>query len=188
MIFLKKEKKLTVDEMIQMEKELEQSILLKKGLSADEKNLSEILNLKVEYVDNMEDDNEAELLPINDNRYFGLIRLPKELNKTKFAYTHEIIHYIFDVGYGKRVNSKFARKKKGKTISREEQKTNYKTAAYIMPREEIWQALVEYDNKRPKMDELEFVSGLKRRYGQSELAVIRRIREVRRMARQGYCK
>lgn len=178
-----KEKRFTVAEMEKMEGELRGSKLYSLKLSADDSRLSEKLRLKVEYVTDMADDNEAELLPIADNNYYGLIRLRKELKKYKFAYIHEIIHYIFDVGYGNRVTKCYARKKKGKTKDREEQKTNYMTAAYIMPAEEIEKELEQYDHTIPKMDELAFISGLKTRYEQNETAVIRRIREVRRLAK-----
>lgn len=134
----------------------------------------------------MDNDNEAELGPIDDEAYLGLIRLRKELTKYKFAHSHEIIHYIFDVGYGKRVTKTFTRKRKGKTDCVEEQKTNYMAAAYIMPFGQIAEKLQEYDDSHPKMDEIKFISDLKRYYGQSETAVVRRIREVRKLSKKGY--
>ena len=110
--------------MEEMENTLRNSKLYLLKLSADDEDLSEKLGLKVEYVTNMADDNEAELIPIDDSNYYGLIRLRKELKKHKFAYIHEIIHYIFDVGYGNKVDECFFRKKKGKTNSHEEQRTS----------------------------------------------------------------
>lgn len=185
MLLWKKKKGFTVREMEEMEEELRNSKLYSLGLSADDEKLSEKLGLKVEYVTDtaIKDDNEAELLPSDDDRYYGLIRLRKELEKYKFAYIHEIIHFIFDVGYGNKVTECYARKRKGKTDRSEEQRTNYKTAPYIMPEEKILDALHDYDNSRPKMDELQFLRGLQEQYEQSEEAVIRRIREVRRMSR-----
>lgn len=112
-----REKGFTVTEMREMENALRNSVLYSLKLTAD--------------------DNEAELLPIDDNNYYGLIRMRKELKKYKFVYIHEIIHYIFDVGYGNKVTECFSRKKKGKTNSHEEQRTNYMTAAYIMPSAQI---------------------------------------------------
>lgn len=56
-----------------------------------------------------------------------------------------------------------------------------------MPYSQILQALQEYDESVPKMDELKFVRGLQKRYEQSETAVIRRIREVRSLKKYGYC-
>ena len=172
-----KNKNFTVAEMKEMENELRNSMLYSLNLSADDDDLSGKLKLKVEYVKDMADDNEAELIPSNDSNYYGLIKLRKELKKYKFAYIHEII----DVGYGKKVTKNFFRKKKGKTNSHEEQKTNYMTAAYIMPYEQIVKELDKYDHSVPKMDEIMFIRKLQRQYEQSETAVIRRIREVRKM-------
>lgn len=187
MSLFKKEKKFTVNEMIEMEEELKSSELHIMGLNADDKELFKKLQLKVEYVDDMNNDNEAELLPADDGTHLGIIRLRKELKKYKFAYIHEIIHYIFDVGYGNKVTKAYARKRQGKTDSYDEQRINYKTAAYIMPHTQILQELQNYDNSKPKMDELKFVHGLQKRYEQSETAVVRRIREVRSLKKNGYC-
>lgn len=180
-----REKGFTVTEMREMENALRNSVLYSLKLTADDNELSDKLGLKVEYVMNMSDDNEAELLPIDDNNYYGLIRMRKELKKYKFAYIHEIIHYIFDVGYGNKVTECFSRKKKGKTNSHEEQRTNYMTAAYIMPSAQIAGELYKYDHSVPKMDELAFIRTLQARYQQSETAVIRRIREVRKLIKSG---
>lgn len=182
-----KKKQLSVEQMIEMEDALKHCELVTMNLHPDDEKLFEKLHLKVEYVDDMDDDNEAELCPIDDDFYLGLIRLRKELTKYKFAYSHEIIHYIFDVGYGKRVTDSFTRKRKGKTDSIEEQKTNYMAAAYIMPYKQFVSELQKYDDSHPKMDEVKFISDLKKRYGQSETAVIRRIREVRMMSKVKYC-
>lgn len=173
--------------MIEMEEELKHSVLHTMKLNADDKDLFKKLQLKVEYVDDMDNDNEAELLPDVDGSYLGIIRLRKELKKYKFAYTHEIIHYIFDVGYGNKVTKAYARKRQGKTDSYDEQRINYKTAAYIMPYPQILHALRDYDNSNPKMDELKFVRDLQRHYEQSETAVVRRIREVRSLKKNKYC-
>ena len=183
-----KGKRFTVEEMLEMENALKNSVLYSLKLRADDDRLSDKLGLKVEYVTDMEDDNEAELLPDADDKYYGIIRLRKKLEKYKFAYIHEIIHYIFDVGYGNKVTECFSRRKKGRTDSREEQRINYMTAAYIMPSEQILKALYKYDHNLPKMDEIMFVRTLQKRYGQSETAVIRRIREVRRLIRSGKLK
>lgn len=180
-MLLGKKKGFTVKEMNDMENELKNSKLYSLKLSADDRKISDKLGLKVTYVTDMSNDDEAELLPTDDPDYFGLIKLKKELAKYKFAYIHEIIHYIFDVGYGNRVATCFSRKRRGKTESREEQRTNYKTAAYIMPADQIARALDVYDHSVPKQDEIEFIRSLQERYEQSERAVIRRIREVRKL-------
>lgn len=186
MMFFKKDNKFSIDEMIKMEDELRSSELYSMTLNADDPTLSEKLNLSVQYVDDMDDDNEAELLPIDQSPFLGLIRLRKVLKKHRFAYIHEIIHYIFDVGYGNKVSAKFTRKRKGKTDTQEEQKTNYLTAAYVMPYEKMLAELELYDSSKPKMDELKFIHDLQKKYEQEDDAVVRRIREVRRLEKNGY--
>lgn len=187
MLFFKRREKLTIAEMILMEEELKNSELHSLNPQMGIEKLASELQLKIEYVSNLEEDNEAELLPPDDEEHLGLIRLRKDSEKDKFACIHEIMHFIFDVGYGNKVTKRYARRKKGTPISAEEQKINYKTAAYIMPQEEIMDALHTYDTTRPRMDEIKFVRDLQSRYGQSETAVIRRIREVRRLTKAGYC-
>ena len=186
MILLKR-KSFSTEEMIKMEQELRDSVLYSKNLNADDPHLSEKLKLKVEYVDDMDKDNEAELMPIADDSCLGLIRLRKELEKHRFAYMHEVMHFIFDVGYDKKVEKTYTRKRKGKTNSDEEQRINYKTAAYIMKYDEIYSKIEEYDNSRPKLDELKFILNLQKDYEQDEETVFRRIKEVRRLKRAGYC-
>lgn len=186
-MFDKWKKEFSIEEMIEMENALKNSVLRRLYLNAADTDLLERLKLEIEYVDSMDDENEAELLPAKDGNYLGLIRLRRELEKYRFAYSHEIIHYIFDVGYEKRVERSYTRKRQGKTKSRAEQVTNYLTAAYVMPYEEICEALAIYDNSHPKMDEIKFIGSLRKKYDQSETAVVRRIREVRRLKKSGYC-
>lgn len=149
----------------------------------DDDDLPEKLKLKVEYVDNDElpTDTEAELRPIEDKSYNGLIRISDKNRKTRFPYMHEIIHYLKDVGVDNRVERVFARKVTGKTESIDEQHVNYLTAASVMRYQEVKKKLIEYDKKRPKMDELAFVEALCKEYNQERVAVIRRIGEVRRL-------
>ncbi len=149
------------------------------GLS--EQSLSEALNLKVEYVspNELEDHTEAELRPIADSAYNGLIRVNSRERDERFAYLHEIMHYLRDVGKGNRVQQVFTRKSKGRTENQHEQEINYMTAAYRMPYTKMELALREYDCASPKMDEVRFVSGLAAAYHMSSETVIRRIREVR---------
>lgn len=176
----KKKIKLNIDEMIALEKKLkefrEQS---EYGKVFSEANPAERLRLKVEYTEEIGKKTEAVLMPIEDEDFFGLIKVKKSLEKQKFAYMHEIVHYVFDVGIGKRVQKEYDRSEKGETPSKEEQEINYLTAAAIMNIEDIQKDLKEYDESRPKKDEILFVQDLKKKYDQSQEAVLRRIREAR---------
>lgn len=184
-MFFNKKYALSVHEMIELEKRLRASVLYSPDMMTTDEELSDKLHFKIEYVDKMDDDNEAELLPIESDKYWGLIRLRKESQNNRFAYMHEVMHYIFDVGYGNKVTKKFTRKKREKTANREEQKINYTAAAYIMPYEDILTELNAYDVSRPKMDEIKFVRNLRSKYNQSETATLRRIREVRKISKAG---
>ena len=53
-----------------------------------------------------------------------------------------------------------------------------------MPYEEILKALQEYDKSFPKMNAIQFVRKLQETFEQSETAVIRRIKEVRRISKR----
>lgn len=148
--------------------------------------LADELNLKVKYLsDNeMSKNTEAELSPIDENTGFlGLITIKDAYKETKFAYMHEIIHYLYDVGKGKRVKEKFTRMVKGKTKDKHEQDINYITAAATMKMADIKKAIQKYDEQKPFVDELNFINELSKRYNQSPDAVIRRIQEVRRLSK-----
>lgn len=181
-MFLKK--MLPVSEMLKLETWIEENINNSDiaNYTSDMK-LSEKLQLKVEYVDPEElpKDTEAELAPTEEEGYMGVIRINKRYRNKSFSYMHEIIHYLHDVGRGKRVVLCFSRKTKGKTNSVHEQRINYLTAGNIMKYREIKKALQRYDDSFPKMDELEFIENLCDKYGQEKVAVIRRIREVRKI-------
>ena len=128
----------------------------------------------------MQKHTEAELAPIDDEEYFGLIRINKKYNTQFFSYMHEIIHYVRDVGIGNRVQEVYTRKAKGKTKDPYEQKTNFVVAAVTMPYGKIKKAIQMYDKSIPRMDELAFVDRLCQEYNQDRTAVIRRIQEVRK--------
>ena len=155
----------------------------------DEK-LSTILKLKVEYVDkrSMPENVEAQLCPIAETDYFGLIKLNRDLQNERFSYMHEIIHYLRDVGLNNRVDRIFTRKIKGKTESIEEQETNYLAAAATIPYQDMEKQIYKYDHTKPKMDEVIFVHSLCEKYGQSRVAVLRRVREVRRIQKSKRAK
>jgi len=151
--------------------------------SLDDKDLPQKLGLKVEYVGTkaMDPDVEAELRPIDDTQYNGLIRISSTQKNTLFPYMHEIIHYLRDVGMGNRVQQVFTRKTTGKTETEDEQYVNYLTAGAVMRYQEIKKLLEQYDKSKPKMDEMAFVESICEKYKQDRVAVIRRIGEVRRL-------
>lgn len=56
---------------------------------------------------------------------------------------------------------------------------NYVIEAYLMPIDEITEEINKYDNSYPKLDELEFVNNLCKKYNVDKKAIIERIRNVR---------
>ena len=56
--------------------------------------------------------------------------------------------------------------------------------AHTMPFKAIQTAIEEYDNSHPKMDELQFVSDLCKRYSARRIDVIDRIQYVRRILKR----
>lgn len=184
--FSRKKDDLSVNDMVEIENWLAEECVPLIGKKTPEDQLSDRFNLKVEYTSPEELDRyvEAELRPSDDPNYNGLICVNTALMGTSFAYLHEIMHYIQDVGIGKRVMRTFTRKSRGHTETQHEQRINYATAAYIIPYDEVVPMICEYDKSRPKMDELKFVNHFTEKYGQSRDVVIRRIREVRKIQRQ----
>ena len=183
MLFGHKKNKLTTSEMIKLEEWLEANCIPHIGPFTSEEDLSARLKLKVEYVDpkNLDKFVEAELVPATSPEFNGLIKVSAKCEGNAFAYLHEIIHYIYDVGIGNRVNETFARMSKGHTKTEHEQKINYMAAAYSMRYDKVEPKIREYDESRPKMDELKFVSDMCREFNQPRAVVIRRIQEVRRI-------
>lgn len=107
-----REKFYSVEDMYDWEDLLAKSKLYSLELKADQKeDLLKKLHLKVEYTDNLPEDVEAELLSIEDSQFYGLIKLNADSKNKKFAFIPEIIQYIFEVGYEKKVTKSFVRKK-----------------------------------------------------------------------------
>ena len=178
-----KKNKLTIEKMIEIEKLIEKMQSEFSCQSITDKEFLNELNLKLEYVspDEFPNDTEAELCPSEDESYLGLIRVNNKFANTRFAYVHELIHYLMDVGIGNKVTQSYARKTKGQTTDPHEQEINYATAAAILNRQYIEEILVAYDTSKPKMDELKMVNDICKQYEQNRTTVIRRIQEVRKL-------
>lgn len=173
----------SVAHMKALEKELENYDIdmYRKGKDQSDTALAQNLNLLVKYCskDELPEDTEAMLCPVDDTAHFGVIKIQKECATTSFSFRHEIIHYFRDVKVGNRVTVELARKIKGKKPNDEEQEINYLTAASIMPFEKISEKLAEFESIRSKEREKAFLSDLAKKYEQDEDAVLRRIVEVR---------
>lgn len=181
MLFRNKTSDLSVDKTIKLEKDLENSILAQIGYKKQDEVLAKEFNLEILVDDKLPEDVEAVLdeptLPTPN----GVVRIKSKYVDNHFSFIHEIMHYVFDVGTGNKVKMQYARNVKGKTKDPREQEINYLTAAYQLPYAEMKNKLKEFNNSYPK-DELKFVAGLCDEYKQPREAVLRRIREVKRIA------
>ena len=181
-----KRTKISTERMIQLERKLEKISYIRDIQEKSESDVAKELKLKVLFVPaiSLSSDVEAVLEPIdtaNADLYNGLIRIKDEYKNSRFAYVHELLHYIMDIGAGKKVDRSFARNIKGKTKDVEKQEMNYMTAATLLPKEAIEKRIREYDQKHPKMDEIALVRSICQDYSQSWDSVIRRIQEIRKI-------
>lgn len=181
-MLFKRKNHLSTKEMIKLEE-----ITQKRGLCqlVNRDNLLEELSLKLEYVDTDKDktwnkDTEAVLMPCEDNKFNGIIKIQDKYKNSKFAYVHEIVHYVIDADR-KKVTETYTRKTKGNTPDKHEQKINYITAASTMPFKDIKLRLEDYDRSSPKEDEVKMIAELSEKYQQKNSVILRRIQEVRRI-------
>lgn len=180
----RKRKALPVDKMIKLEDWIDSNINETDLCECDTgSKMSKTLKLKVEHVNagELSKNIEAILAPIDDDNFFGVIRVCDENSHKSFSYMHEIMHYLYDVGRGQRVTRVFERQKKKKVNDDHEQDIDYLAASSIMKYREIKKHIRDYDSSSPKMDELAFIEGLCAKFNQERIAVIRRIREVRKV-------
>lgn len=177
---------LPVDKMIELEETLSSSILSSIGFAKTDEDLADQLGLEIRVVDNddLPPNTEATLTKSKNRNFYGLIQVKKKYRVNMFACIHEIMHYVFDVKCNNYVEKTFERRIKGKTNSQHEQEINYLAAAYSMPYDQMLKAIKEFNESTPKADELLFVSDLCKKYGQSRVSVLRRVREVKRIARK----
>lgn len=181
MLFRRSSRDLPVEKTLILEKALLESELSKIGYMCTDTHLASQFGLNIIVDDELPKDIEAVLDKPTEETYNGTIRVKSQYRDNKFSCIHEIVHYIFDVGIGNTVTKRFARNVTGKTKDPREQEINYLTAAYQLPYDKIYKELKEFNKSYPK-DELKFIYGLCETYNQPQAAVLRRVREVKRIA------
>lgn len=181
-----KRNKLSVDEMIDMENKLQSSVLYTFTPQKKDVEVAKALGLQVVYEDDekMQRGVEAELAPPTQDSYNGIIKIRKSLEENPFAFTHEIIHYVFDVGVGNRVQTSFTRKAKGEPKDIHEQMIDYGAAANRMRYDRVVKDIKRYDTASPRLNPASFVNELCKTYNADRPSVIRRIQEVRKISRK----
>lgn len=180
-LLAKKKKLFSLEKMRKLEAELQSLKISQYYEECDYSGiyLADNLKLHVCYCDtnDLPEDVEACLSPSDDTCFYGEIKISKECDAC-FPYMHEIIHYVRDVGVGKKVTHIYTRKRQGKTDSPEEQDVNYLTAAATMPLAKVSKDLDEYEKSGPSEDRA-FIARMSNKYGQTEDTVLRRFIEVR---------
>lgn len=181
-MFLRNKKNdLSTEKTIELEKALSESALAQIGYMKQDEELAKQFGLEICINDNLPDDVEAVLDKTDSPDYKGIIQIKRKYKNNSFSFIHEIIHYVFDVRPGNRVEKQYARNVKGKTKDQREQEINYLTAAYQLPYTKMIGELRSFNKQYPR-DELRFVAKLCNEYKQPREAVLRRIREVKRIA------
>lgn len=181
-MFLRNKKSdLSTEKTIELEKALGESILAQIGYMKQDEELAKQFNLEICIDDNLPDDVEAVLDETDSPDYNGIVQIKSKYKDNHFSFIHEIIHYVFDVHPGNKVEKQYARNIKGKTKDQREQEINYLTAAYQLPYTKMIEELRLFNKSYPR-DELRFVARLCNKYDQPREAVLRRIREVKRIA------
>ena len=115
------------------------------------------------------------MIPPAREGYKGAIRIRESTCNSPLAFTHEIIHYVFDVGVGNIVERSFTRKAKGVAKNDHEQRIDYQAAATRMRYESMVQEISRYDNASPRMNPVLFVSQLCSKYKVDDTSAIRRV-------------
>lgn len=185
-MFKKRRNKLTAEEMVRWEREVDKKCVELYG-RIDHQELANVLKLKiVKESDAAFDDNIiAELAPPEGNdreeEFVGRIRIRESCQDPKFPILHEIMHYILDVGGAGEVTAAQAKDIAGSEKTYHEQEIDYAAAAYAIPLEEIKDRLDKYDKTKPQQDLLKIVDSLNKKYNCGEEAVIRRIKEARKL-------
>lgn len=174
-------KGLPVSAMIELEDDLNTSVLYKYGAVITDGELARDFGLDVVFVDDAEMENgiEAELSPPTHEGCNGLIRIRKSLRQCPFAFTHEIMHYVFDVGVGNIVQQTFTRKARGVDKNEHEQRVDYLAAANRMRYDKMVVEIERYDKASPRMNPVAFVNHLCTTYEVDRTTAIRRVQEVR---------
>lgn len=185
-MFNLRRKGLPTSVMIELEDSLNKSKLHEYGADKDDNYLAKEFNLEVIFVDDtaMEHGIEAELAPPIHDGYNGVIRIRESLRPNPFAFTHELMHYVFDVGVGNVVQRTFTRKARGVHKSEHEQCIDYRAAANRMRYDKMVMEIAHYDQASPKMNPVSFVNHLCATYKVDSTSAIRRVQEVRALKAQ----
>ena len=114
----------------------------------DIEKLAQSLRLQMKCVPSLKENVRAHLdIAPNGSNYNGVISyVANEKNdyQTNFDIIHEIMHYLDDVGYGKKVTTSFTRKNHGDRRAYHEQMIDYYAAAVAIPKDNLQRRIMLY--------------------------------------------
>lgn len=161
-MFKQKKKMLSIDQMIQGEKWIAKTIQSGVNLSGDMYAVCDQLRLHI-IEKTLRGGIEGILKAPEVKGYNGTIIIDPSSSQSKFPMTHEVVHYLKDVGINKVVTGKYERVAKGRKKDAHEQYIDYITAAILMP----WKSIAaDIDSFEFGMDEIAFLKKCAVKYGQ----------------------
>lgn len=180
-MFKKRKALPSVDVLIQGERWVKENLTNVYGWPLTEEIIEKELNLRIEFV-KLSDDLEAELVP--DTLTNGCIQVNNTYSGNgEFRYLHEVVHYIHDVGVGRKVIKHYPRKRVDNGCDEHERKVDYLAAVALIPAEKLNADIARFRKKWFVTNEVEFMKELQKKYSCSEKCLRRRFQEVHKIRR-----
>ena len=169
----------SVEELMQGEKWVKENLTDVYGWPLSEETIEKELCLRVEFV-KLDDELEAELVP--DSTVNGCIKVNNIYSGNgEFRYLHEVVHYVLDVGVGKKVVKSYPRKRVDNGCDEHERKVDYLAAVALIPAIELDAKIREFRKRWFVTDEVAFMKELQEKYSCSEKCLRRRFQEVHKI-------
>lgn len=168
--------KMYIDKLRKGEEIVKTRLLDVCGWPVTTESVAEKLSLIVEYAD-IEDKYEAKLIS-DCNANGKIIVNTKHPGDDEFNYLHEVIHYVIDVGIGKKVDANYSRKYKGNSSIEHERDIDYMASVALIPGNELLKYLEHYRRQWYKINEVEYMKELEKKFKCSETCLQKRLREV----------
>lgn len=140
--------------------------------------LTKDLKLQVKVSEDIPETYRSSLNEPDTEGYNGLILHSEDKTRyaDRFDIIHEIVHYLVDVGNGKKVDKSFARVHRGNARGHREQIIDYYVAAITIPQDDLRKRISKHAGDPY---DKQFIAELMEFYKQPEDTIIRRIGEVK---------
>lgn len=169
-------------QMVVMEEKLKDIVTPNPLHSYNDKQLLTLFHVKLELVEAKEMPKSAFtiLRPTSDTKFNAILTVRKGDATMVNSLIPDIAAFLINMAEDGRIKEKIIRPKKEKD-SVYTYKRDCLARMILMPKAEIEKAIAEYDSSKPKMDEINFVTELSKKYRANSQMVIKRIKDVRRM-------